>query len=221
MRKKYGFLLFGLFLCLAGIFSVNARPAAERERTKPTAPPPGGPYESIVLGGGCFWCVEAVYERIPGVASVVSGYAGGKEPDPTYEQVSSGRTGHAEVVIVYFDPRVISLEQILEIFWKAHDPTTKDRQGADVGPHYRSIILYADEAQRRAAENSRRKLDESKIYDRSAVTQIVPLTVFYPAEDYHQDYYEKNPFAGYCQVVIRPKLDKLGLETAPLPLPKR
>jgi len=162
------------------------------------------------LGGGCFWCLEAVYRRIAGVKSVVSGYAGGTLPNPTYEQVCTGATGHAEVVQVEFDPQTISYPKILELFWKAHDPTTPNRQGADVGPQYRSLILYADEAQRQAAEDSRR--EAARLFPRPIVTEIQPLSAFYRAEEHHQDYYARNGFAGYCSFVIRPKLQKLGLE---------
>lgn len=165
--------------------------------------------ERAVLGGGCFWCVEAAYKGLPGVKSVVSGYAGGGRPNPTYEEVCSGTTGHAEVVQIEFDPGVIGYERILEHFWKVHDPTTLNRQGADVGSQYRSIILVADEAQRKAAEASLKAA--AKAFDRKIVTQIEPLRDFYPAEEYHQDYYRKNPYAGYCSFVIRPKLKKLGL----------
>lgn len=165
--------------------------------------------ETIVLGGGCFWCVEAVYERIEGILDAVSGYAGGTVKNPTYEQVSTGSTGHAEVVQLTYDPAKISLEKILELFWKAHDPTTPNRQGADVGPQYRSIILYKNEAERKVAEESKRKAQ--KEFRNPIVTEIVPLTEFYRAEEYHQDYYRKNPYAGYCTFVIRPKLEKLGL----------
>jgi peptide-methionine (S)-S-oxide reductase len=165
--------------------------------------------DTIVLGGGCFWCVEAVYERIEGILDAVSGYAGGSVKNPTYEQVSTGRTGHAEVVQLTYDPAKITLEKILEIFWKAHDPTTPNRQGADVGTQYRSIILYKNETERRVAEESKRKAQSS--FRSPIVTEIVPLTDFYRAEEYHQDYYRKNPYAGYCTFVIRPKLEKLGL----------
>jgi len=165
--------------------------------------------ETIVLGGGCFWCVEAVYERIEGVVDAVSGYAGGTTKNPTYEQVSTGRTGHAEVVQITYDPSRISLEKILDMFWKAHDPTTPNRQGADVGTQYRSIILYKDQTQRTAAEESKKKAQAG--LKAPIVTEIVPLTEFYPAEEYHQDYFRKNPYAGYCTFVIRPKLEKLGL----------
>jgi peptide-methionine (S)-S-oxide reductase len=169
----------------------------------------GAGRQTAILGGGCFWCLEAVYERFVGVKSVVSGYAGGSTPDPTYEQVCTGTTGHAEVVEIEFDPAVIGYERILEIFWKAHDPSSLNRQGADVGTQYRSIILYRDEAQRVAAEKSREQA--AKQFERPIVTEIASLKAFYRAEDYHQDYYAKNPFAGYCTFVIRPKLQKLGL----------
>ena len=170
----------------------------------------GGGTQVATLGGGCFWCVEAVYERLAGIKSVVSGYAGGTRPNPTYEEVCTGTTGHAEVVQVEFDPEVISYEKILELFWKAHDPTTLNRQGADAGTQYRSLILFADQAQRKAAETSKR--EAAKRFQRPIVTQIEALTVFYRAEDYHQDYYKQNPYAGYCSFAIRPKLQKLGLE---------
>jgi len=169
-----------------------------------------GATQVATLGGGCFWCVQAVYERIAGVKSVVAGYAGGSQPNPTYEQVCTGTTGHAEVVQVEFDPQAISYAKILELFWKSHDPTTLNRQGADVGPQYRSIILYTDDAQRRTAEDSRR--EAARLFQRPIVTEIQPLMAFYRAEDYHQDYYANNPYAGYCSFVIRPKLQKLGLE---------
>lgn len=167
--------------------------------------------ESIVLGGGCFWCIEAVYRRIDGVVASVPGYAGGKTENPTYEQVCSGSTGHAEVVRVEFDPGIVTLDEILEIYWKAHDPTTKDRQGNDIGSQYRSIILYGDEAQKMAAEKSLADLDASGSYGRPAVTEIVPLGKFWTAEAYHKDYFETHRNAGYCRVVISPKLKKLAL----------
>ncbi|WP_319478473.1 peptide-methionine (S)-S-oxide reductase MsrA [Marispirochaeta aestuarii] len=168
------------------------------------------PQAEAVIGGGCFWCVEAVYERIDGITSAVSGYAGGTVENPSYEQVGAGKTGHAEVVKLTYDPNVISYREILDLFFTAHDPTTVNRQGADVGPQYRSIILYMDEEQRRIAEEA--KAAAGKNFDRPVVTQIVPLKTFYLAEEYHQDYYDNNPFAGYCSYVIQPKLRKLGLE---------
>jgi peptide-methionine (S)-S-oxide reductase len=159
------------------------------------------------LGGGCFWCVEAVFETFEGVRSVVSGYAGGSTPNPAYEQVCSGNTGHAEVVQIEFDPSKISYEQLLEVFWATHDPTTPNRQGADTGTQYRSIILTHDDEQKQIAERS--KTAAAKRFSDPIVTEIVPLTTFYPAEEYHQDYFKKNPNAPYCAYVISPKLQKL------------
>ena len=165
---------------------------------------------TATFGGGCFWCVEAVFERIDGVRGVVSGYAGGTTPNPTYKTVSSGATGHAEVVQVTYDPTVISYEKLLEVFWECHDPTTLNRQGADVGTQYRSVIFAHDEGQRRVAELS--KTEAQKLFDAPIVTEVAPLKVFTPAEDYHQDYFANNPTAAYCQFVIKPKLKKLKLQ---------
>jgi peptide-methionine (S)-S-oxide reductase len=159
------------------------------------------------FGGGCFWCVEAVFERVDGVKSVISGYAGGNTKDPSYEEVCSGRTGHAEVVRVEYDPKKVSYERLLDLFWKSHDPTTLNRQGGDVGTQYRSTILYEDDDQRQVAENSKKKAAAQ--FKDPIVTEIAPLKEFYAAEDYHQDYFAKNPNAGYCTLVIRPKLQKL------------
>jgi peptide-methionine (S)-S-oxide reductase len=171
--------------------------------------------EVATLGGGCFWCLEAVYERIDGIVEIVSGYAGGTKENPTYQEVCSGSTGHAEVVQVTYRTDIITYQGMLDIVWSAHDPTTLNRQGADVGTQYRSIILWRDEDQRRQAEDSKTRLDESGKYPRPIVTEIKPLDVFYPAEDYHQDYFEKNPGAAYCAFVIQPKLEKLGLSPGP------
>jgi peptide-methionine (S)-S-oxide reductase len=166
---------------------------------------------SATLGGGCFWCIEAVFEQMNGVLDVEAGYAGGHTENPSYEEVCSGNTGHAEVVRISFDPEIISYGRILDLFWKAHNPTTPDRQGSDVGSQYRSIILYHDEEQRLIAERSREDLENSGTYKNPVVTEISPLENFYPAEEYHQDYFVKHPFAGYCTFVIRPKLKKLNL----------
>jgi peptide-methionine (S)-S-oxide reductase len=171
--------------------------------------PPGRP-ELATFGGGCFWCTEAVLQRIEGVLSVTSGYAGGTQANPAYEQVCTGTTGHAEVIQVAFDPAMISYEEILDIFWQAHDPTTLNRQGADRGTQYRSIILYADEKQKAAAEASRKKA-QARLKD-PVVTEIVPLEMFWKAEDYHQGYYNSHGSEGYCRMVISPKLTKLHLE---------
>ena len=167
--------------------------------------------DRIVLGGGCFWCLEAVYKRISGVTSTRPGSAGGQVENPDYEQVCTGDTGHAEVVEISFDPSVISSEAILEIFWRAHDPTTKDRQGNDVGTQYRSIILYADEKQKNLAEQSLSGLIESGLYPNLPVTTIEPLGTFWPAEAYHKDYFESHRSQSYCRLVIEPKLHKLAL----------
>jgi peptide-methionine (S)-S-oxide reductase len=163
--------------------------------------------EKATLGGGCFWCVEAAYERLPGVLSVTSGYAGGQTENPTYEQIGTGKTGHAEVVQIAYDPSKISYEKIIDLFWDAHDPTTLNRQGADTGPQYRSIILTENDDQTRIANESK---DRAQTKSKSPiVTEIVPLTKFYPAEDYHQDFYRENPMHPYNLAVIRPKLKKL------------
>jgi peptide-methionine (S)-S-oxide reductase len=159
------------------------------------------------LGGGCFWCMEAVFERLPGVISVTSGFAGGTTENPTYEEVCTETTGHAEVTEIVFDPTRISYAKLLEVFWQAHDPTTLNRQGADEGTSYRSIILYRDEKQKLFAEKS--KLEAQRDFHDPIVTEIVPLKKFYKAEDYHQEYYDNNPGNGYCRVVIAPKLEKL------------
>ena len=163
--------------------------------------------ETATLGGGCFWCMEAVYERLPGVLSVTSGFAGGHVINPTYHEVCGGDTGHAEVTQITFDPAKISYAKLLEVFWQAHDPTTLNRQGADEGTQYRSIILYHDEKQRLLAEKA--KLAAQENFRSPIVTEIVPFTKFYPAEDYHQGYYDENSNAPYCQIVIAPKLEKL------------
>jgi peptide-methionine (S)-S-oxide reductase len=162
--------------------------------------------ELATLGGGCFWCLEACFELLPGVKSVTSGYAGGTKENPTYKEVCSGDTGHAEVVQIEFDPSVTSYEKLLETFWQIHDPTTLNRQGHDVGTQYRSIILYHNDAQKAAAEKSMK--EAQKELSRPIVTQIVPLKRFWPAEAYHQDYFRNNPDQGYCQMVVRPKVEK-------------
>jgi len=163
--------------------------------------------ETLVLGGGCFWCTEAAYDLLPGVKSVVSGYAGGTTMNPTYQEVCSETTGHAEVIRIKFDPDKVSLREVLGYFWEIHDPTTLNRQGTDVGTSYRSIILYANEEQRLAAEASKQAAQE--LFRDPIVTEIVPLKKFWPAEDYHQNYFEKNPSQGYCRAVIAPKIRKL------------
>ncbi|EKD58395.1 MAG: hypothetical protein ACD_56C00141G0025 [uncultured bacterium] len=165
--------------------------------------------ESIVLGGGCFWCLEAVYTRVKGVKSVVSGYAGGQFSDPTYKEVSSGKTGHAEVVEIVFDPTLILLEDILHIFFSVHDPTTLNRQGNDIGTQYRSIILFSDKKQHDVIEKVLREVAEEECCSGELiVTELKKLEKFYPAEEYHQRYFEKNPDNAYCQLAVAPKVAK-------------
>jgi peptide-methionine (S)-S-oxide reductase len=165
--------------------------------------------ETLVLGGGCFWCIEAVFSPLRGVTAAVSGYAGGATPAPDYESVCRGRSGHAEVVAVSFDPAVITRDEILEIFFAVHDPTTLNRQGADAGTQYRSIILPAGEDQRRTAEALIARLTADAVFPAPIVTELKPLEKFFPAEEYHQNYYARNPRQSYCQMVIAPKLAKV------------
>ncbi|NLX10767.1 MAG: peptide-methionine (S)-S-oxide reductase MsrA [Chloroflexi bacterium] len=164
--------------------------------------------EVATLGGGCFWCLEAVYDQLQGVEDVVSGYAGGHVVNPSYQQVCTGTTGHAEVVQLKFDPDVISYREILDVFFTIHDPTTLNRQGADVGPQYRSAIFYHSPEQQVVAQQTITELTEAKLWDDPIVTEVVPLDRFYPAESYHQEYFENNPNQGYCRVVIAPKVAK-------------
>lgn len=161
------------------------------------------------FGGGCFWCTEAVFEQFDGVEKVVSGFAGGFLPDPTYKDICSGLTGHAEVVQVTYDPKKVSYPRLLEAFWQSHDPTTLNRQGNDVGPQYRSIILYHDQEQKKNAEDSIRKLDKAKIFRSPIVTEVAPLTTFYLADQNHQNFYQANKGMRYCQAIIEPKLKKI------------
>ena len=164
--------------------------------------------EKATLGGGCFWCTEAVFQELEGVEIVVSGYAGGENPDPTYREVCSGTTGHAEVVQVSFDAAVVSYREILEVFFATHDPTTLNQQGADAGTQYRSVIFYHSPEQKMMAEEVLLDLDAADLFNSSIVTEIAPLEDFYPAEEYHQDYFRRNPEQGYCQAIINPKLAK-------------
>ena len=164
--------------------------------------------ETATLAGGCFWCLEAVYDQLRGVQDVVSGYAGGSRPNPTYEQVCSGLTGHAEVIQVKFDPSVVSFRDLLGIFFAIHDPTTLNRQGGDIGTQYRSAIFYHSPEQKAIADEVIRDLTEQKLWNDPIVTEVTPLSEFYPAEAYHQEYYERNPNQGYCQAVVGPKVAK-------------
>ena len=165
--------------------------------------------KTLVLGGGCFWCTEAVFQLIKGVTKVVSGYTGGKYPNPTYREICEGSSGHAEVIEISFDESQISVEELLLIFFHTHDPTTLNRQGNDVGSQYRSVIFYTTENQKLAAEELMTQLGKEQIFDAPILTELSPLTVFYPAEAYHQDYFSQNSYQPYCSIVIQPKLNKL------------
>lgn len=168
----------------------------------------GSGLETATFGAGCFWCVESVFQYLKGVTSVTSGYAGGSKEAPTYEEVCSGKTGHAEVVRVVFDPQQVTYDELLEVFWKTHDPTTLNRQGEDVGTQYRSVIFYHNEQQKKKAETYKQKLNEAEIWSRPVVTEITPATSFYEAEAYHQNYFNNHPEQGYCKMVIQPKVEK-------------
>ena len=201
-------LLFSFLLTCLGCIA-NKKETDENNKTTVTDTH-DAKLETAIIGGGCFWCTEAVFEQIDGVKSVISGYAGGKIPNPTYKQICTGLTGHAEVIKILFDPKVVSYEKILNIFGDAHDPTTLNRQGADVGTQYRSTVMYLNETQKEIATKWKFSLT-SQLVD-PVVTEIVAAPTFYKAEEYHQDYYRRNPNQGYCNFVIRPKLKKLNLE---------
>ena len=214
-----------LFLLLISL--ILSACVIEKQKAKPTSEPPSTLYEkkqlnnkeaqkmrdenqdNAILGGGCFWCVEAVFQKLKGVESVVSGYAGGTVSNPTYKEICSGTTGHAEVVKITFDRRKISYTDLLDVFWHTHNPTTLNRQGADVGTQYRSVIFYHDEEQRLKSIQSKKQTEESGLWPDPIVTEISPAPTFYPAESYHQNYYRSNPSQPYCVVVISPKLKKL------------
>jgi len=196
-----------LSLSILGV-SRPTEPAEKSPVMSTESSPASDGLETATFGAGCFWCTEAVFEQLEGVRTVVSGYSGGHVANPSYKQVCTGLTGHAEVVQVTYDPKVISYEELLEVFWKTHDPTTPNRQGVDVGPQYRSVIFFHDDRQRRLAGHYRRKLDASKAFAAPIVTEISPFQAFYPAEPYHQEFYESNPRHRYCSRIIRPKLDK-------------
>jgi peptide-methionine (S)-S-oxide reductase len=169
---------------------------------------------TATLGGGCFWCLEAVYDQLQGISDVVSGYSGGRVPQPTYQQVCTGLTGHAEVIQIKFDPDRISFKEVLQVFFSIHDPTTLNRQGGDVGPQYRSVIFYHDEEQKVIAEATIAGLEAGHVWDDPIVTQVAPFEIFYPAENYHQEYFQRNPDQGYCRVVISPKVAKFRKQFA-------
>ena len=187
------------------VFTVNGHSQKNRTAIKMEKQPG---VETATFGSGCFWCTEAIFLNVDGVTQVVSGYTGGKVKNPTYKEVCSGLTGHAEVVQLTFDPAKISYDQLLEIFWKTHDPTTLNQQGADVGTQYRSVVYYHSDDQKKRAEYYKSRLEEEGAFDKPIVTEISPATTFYKAEDYHQNYYNLNNNAPYCTYVIRPKLEK-------------
>ena len=175
-------------------------------------PQNGKNYEEATFGAGCFWCTEAIYDMVDGIVEAEAGFSGGEVKNPSYREVVSGKTGHAEVARIKYDPEVISYEELLEIFWHTHNPTTLNRQGADIGTQYRSVIFYHNDEQKRIAERSLEKTDNSDLWDDPIVTEISPLENYYKAENYHQNYYKNNPNAGYCQVVIAPKIKKFKRE---------
>lgn len=200
-----------IFMVLLVFSTVNCREAGSDSNLKESESimnNTSAKTDTATFGQGCFWCSEAIFERVKGVQSVVSGYAGGHVPNPTYEEVCTGKTGHAEVVQIIYNPDIVSYDDLLKIFWKTHDPTTLNRQGADVGEQYRSIILYHNEKQKEKAEYYKNELEKSGAWENPIVTQIVPFTKFYRAEDYHQNYFENNPNQGYCSFVIAPKVEK-------------
>jgi methionine-S-sulfoxide reductase len=205
---------------LAGTRPMNAEEPKEPANTTPgeTASAVGGAkekasakkkLEKATFGNGCFWCTEAVFEELAGVEAAVSGYSGGRVPNPTYEQVCTGLTGHAEAIQITFDPEKITFPELLEVFWMTHDPTTLNRQGPDVGTQYRSAVFYHNEEQRKQAEHFKKKLDDAEAFNAPIVTEITKFEKFYPAEDYHQQYYEANRREPYCRMVVRPKVVKV------------
>jgi peptide-methionine (S)-S-oxide reductase len=217
MRMKLPWLVFTSFILVVlfvlwtkgmlGLPGASSHEDLTRRARTPSGPPPEGSQQAT-FGAGCFWCTEAVFQQLNGVHSVVSGYSGGSVKNPTYRQVCSGTTGHAEVIQIIFDPKVISFPELLEIFWKTHNPTTPNRQGNDSGPQYRSVIFYHTPEQKDLAEQYKQKLDAAGAFAAPIVTQIVPFAEFYPAEAHHQNYYLDNSRQPYCSVVIRPKLEK-------------
>jgi peptide-methionine (S)-S-oxide reductase len=204
-----GFIALALaFLLVRGMF---AMPDREPDHTPfvdmPSGPPPEG-LQKAIFGAGCFWCSEAVFQQLKGVKAVVPGYSGGSVKNPTYEQVCTGTTGHAEVIQITYDPKVISFVDLLEVFWRTHNPTTRNRQGDDVGTQYRSVVFYHDKDQKDLAEQYKQKLDAAGAFDAAIVTEIAAFSAFFPAEAYHHNFYLNNPRQAYCAAVIRPKLEK-------------
>ncbi len=216
-EMKHSVALLAIFACIAGALIMTNSPfpshAQEGSSSKPLAAdlaaPADTPLETATFGGGCFWCTEAVYQELQGVYKVVSGYSGGRTENPTYEEICTGRTGHAEVIQIEFDPKQIGFAELLEVFWKTHDPTTLNRQGADVGTQYRSVVFYHNDTQKNLAQEYKQKLDAAGAFVDPIVTEITAAKKFYPAEDKHQNYYSLNSGQGYCRAVIAPKVEKV------------
>jgi len=208
--KKFGFIIPIVFIYFFTSSGCDRREtnAHSEKRTESGVTNNMDSLQTATFGSGCFWCTEAIFERVNGVVKVESGYSGGTVEKPTYQEVCTGTTGHAEVTQITYDPSVISFDELLEIFWKTHDPTTLNKQGNDVGTQYRSVIFYHNENQKELAEKYKSELDKSGAWDNSIVTEISPFKNFYSAEGYHQDYYENNPNQGYCAFVIAPKVEK-------------
>lgn len=210
MLSKY--LLLGSLLCITFVSCAQKRKTTMNNLSdQPTTQPEtvaGSGLDTATFAEGCFWCTETFFQQLKGVKKVISGYSGGSVANPTYEQVCSGTTGHAEACNIMYDPKQISYDKLLEAFWESHDPTTLNRQGNDIGTQYRSVIFYHNESQKEKAEKYKLKLNESGAFRSQIVTAIQPYENFYPAENYHQDYYENNPKQPYCQYVIKPKLEK-------------
>jgi peptide-methionine (S)-S-oxide reductase len=207
--KLLGLAFLGLALGLVLVVYLKGTPGQDETPTvlEPAEPPPG--MAKATFGAGCFWCTEAVFQQLKGVNTVVSGYSGGDVVGPTYRQVCTGATGHAEAIQVTYDPSIISYEELLEVFWQSHDPTTMNRQGNDKGPQYRSVVFYHSEDQKNLAEHYKQKLDDSGLFEASIVTEIVPFKAFYRAETYHQNFFAENSGRPYCQLFIRPKVEKV------------
>lgn len=207
---SWRFVLVLLALALSNQVSADDGESRPSEPNSQSADDGGakGEHKLATFGGGCFWCVEAVFQRVKGVEKVVSGYAGGHVPKPTYQMVCTGRTGHAEVCQITYDPQVVSYDSLLEIFWRTHDPTTLNRQGPDVGTQYRSVIFYHDRQQQETAQSYKEKLNKENVFGKPVVTEISEAPEFYPAEDYHQNYFNQNKRARYCQFVVAPKVEK-------------
>jgi len=193
---------------LTSLAIITAIAGYSQKSTKPSMTTTNAGLQKATFGNGCFWCTEAVFLNLKGVTKVESGYSGGKAKNPSYREVCTGSTGHAEVIQITYDPSVITYSDLLEVFWNTHDPTTLNKQGADEGTQYRSVVFYQDEEERKTAEAYKKQLETSKVYKDPIVTEITPLINFYPAEDYHQNYFALNQNAGYCQYVIRPKVEK-------------